>query len=138
MLASVALLDFIVQENTNKSSQIASQRNAESRYQAGFRVYKTHCQTCHGEYAEGKGSYTGLPSNIDIVDFTSEEYSRPKKEIKSIIRDGGASLDVDPIMPAWKSVLSESEIADVTYFIKSINKTGQLHRKDATTLTAKN
>ena len=136
LLASVALIDFIVLEHTNVSTERAFKRDADSRYQAGFRVYKTHCQTCHGDYAEGKGSYTGLPADMNIVDFTSKDYDRPKKEIKTIIREGGASLDMNPIMPAWKSILSESEIADVTYFIKTINKDGQLHRKKATSMSA--
>ena len=129
-LASITLLDFIIQEQSHQQRESYFNRDADTRYKAGFRIYKTHCQNCHGNQGDGRGSYSGLPTNMGLANFIDPNYDRPKKEIKQIIREGGQAYKMSPLMPAWKTLLTDDEISDVAYFIKRINQEGYIPRPD--------
>lgn len=103
-----------------------------TRYAQGLALYKTHCQTCHGKQGDGKGSFSGLTAQTPRVDFTSPAFNRSGLEIKQVIREGGAKLGKDPLMPAWKTLLSDKEIDQLAYFIVSVNREGGIRKKGKT------
>lgn len=41
-----------------------------------------------------------------------------------IVREGGAELDRSSSMPAWREVLSDTEIADVVEYIETLSSNG--------------
>ncbi len=90
--------------------------NAGQR-ERGLLVFQTYCMTCHGSYADGKGkSAKNLkppPANLR----TSVKTDQYKEEI---IRKGGAAVGRSPFMPPWGQELSDQQIADVVYYLRSI------------------
>jgi cbb3-type cytochrome c oxidase subunit III len=80
---------------------------------AGKSIYATNCTTCHG--ADGKGNSTGRA--MGVKDLNAPEAVRmTDAQIKRTITNGKGN------MPPWKSQLSEAQIADVTAFIRSMQK----------------
>jgi len=73
----------------------------------GRTVYDDHCQSCHGE--DGTSMMPGTP------DFTSGELNvRPDTALLGQIREG------TDFMPAYRGILSDSEILDVIAYIRSL------------------
>ena len=96
------------------------------KYQNGKQTFMRYCALCHGTKANGQGRMAPLyrrtngrqPSN-----FTVRYYqSRPIEYLKAIIIDGGKAHGLSEHMPPFKSELSEQQLDDVVYFIKSISK----------------
>jgi len=75
----------------------------------GRSVYETHCSSCHGE--DGTSMMPGTP------DFTSGELTvRPDTTLLAQIREG------TDFMPAYRGILSDSEILDVIAYIRSLQR----------------
>ena len=97
-------------------------RSAERRYAAGHAVFQTYCITCHGNDGEGIKSVAPPLNN--------SQWINGKKEVPLAIVLNGLQgpLNVNGIkyekatitgdMPAFKDLLSESEIASVVNFIR--------------------
>ena len=98
-------------------SLFASQ--SKESFEAGKKIYENTCISCHGVDGEAKTSmhFVVKPRALTKSILTPEESYK-------IIRDGaqywGARSDM---MPSFKSVLSNKEIADVNYYIsEAFNK----------------
>jgi mono/diheme cytochrome c family protein len=76
-------------------------------YFNGRQVYEMHCQACHG--VDGRSMVPGTP------DFTNgDALFRPDTELFQQIREGKG------VMPAFRGMLSDSEIRDVIAYVRSL------------------
>jgi mono/diheme cytochrome c family protein len=97
-----------------------------SQVAAGEALYRTHCASCHGANLEGQPDWqTRLPSGrlpAPPHDESGHTWHHSDAVLIQIVRDGPAfyaSLGVQTDMPAFDSVLSESDMAAVIAYIKS-------------------
>lgn len=87
----------------------------------GRALFDTYCVLCHGAAGRGDGRAAALqkvrPTNL-TVSSRSDEYK------SQIITNGGAALNRSESMPAWKTVLSEQQIADVVVYLRAMTARG--------------
>lgn len=119
--------DYILQNKQTHNSSVI-ERTSSNRYQAGFKVYKKHCQNCHGKKGDGKGTFSGLNGTPIQTDFTDRDFIRTRDELTKVVRDGGPAAGLDPLMLAWGTTLSKSEINDVVFLIQRISKEGTIRK----------
>ena len=124
--------DHVIQSRQQDPVSIHSASSQADRYAAGHHLYNTHCQTCHGKHGDGNGTFSGLTAQTPRSDFTASTFKLTRKEIKHIIAEGGAKLDKDPLMPAWKTLLNDQQIDQLAYFIFTVNREGGIRRKGKT------
>jgi len=90
--------------------------NGDAR--AGQPLYQMHCADCHGERAQGDGSWAGAyeppPS-----DLTREGLSAERLFIAT--RDGGMAVGMRATMPAFRHTLDEQSIHDIVAYINSLD-----------------
>jgi mono/diheme cytochrome c family protein len=78
-------------------------------YFNGRKIYETYCLACHG--FDGKSMEPGMP------DFSSgDTLFRPDSELFTQIRQGKG------VMPAYRGMLTDSEIRDVITYLRSLQK----------------
>jgi len=79
----------------------------------GKKLYKQNCQKCHGGTGRGDG---GVAKILDTrpADLTKSDFQH-KRHFFYVISEGNLHG-----MPAWKSVLSNTQIADVIAYIKTL------------------
>jgi mono/diheme cytochrome c family protein len=100
---------------------LAEQGDAEN----GARVYTKRCVWCHGEEGDGEGVATER-LNPPPRDFTSAQYKIKTTAFDDdfanddnmfrMIRDGMPGT----AMPGWSDVLSEQEMWDLVWYIKTL------------------
>lgn len=80
--------------------------------EAGRRIYKMHCVTCHGEHGEGDGPDASkhLPRPASFT-----EMSPAFTAARRIIQNGVPGTD----MPSWP-LLTDPEIQAVTFYIRTL------------------
>lgn len=125
-LLTLATGDFILQELDKKGSHASAENDPDLRYQQGYALYTTYCQNCHGKHGDGLGTFSGLTDATQLPDFTQASFSRSREEMRRVIQEGGIAMGLDPMMPRWKTVLSDEEIDTVAFFIQRLNKEGAL------------
>lgn len=85
----------------------------------GRALFDTYCVLCHGAAGKGDGRAASLqkvrPSNL-TVSSRSDEYKL------QIISNGGAAMNRSESMPAWKTVLTQQQIADVVVYLRAMCK----------------
>ena len=89
----------------------------------GGALYRTYCSACHGERGRGDGpAGAGLtPRPTDLTHKAGHE------------RDGELAWKIGngrPPMPAWKGVLTETQIWHVVNYLRSISSPGGSGRRD--------
>ncbi len=80
----------------------------------GGDFYRQNCYVCHGLDGDGKGpraAFIRPPPRDFLSDLARNTLNRPN------LFDAIASGRRGTVMPAWKTVLSEQEIADVAEFV---------------------
>jgi mono/diheme cytochrome c family protein len=79
----------------------------------GKKLYQTHCVVCHGSEGKGDGpAAAGLtPRSTNLLKMAGHH---PDGDFAWKIANGRGA------MPAWKDVLREHHIWDLTNFIKSL------------------
>ena len=81
----------------------------------GQQLYTTYCQSCHGEDLNGRGKVSAmldpLPRDFSRYQFVASYQNRFKGSIEEGVK-GTA-------MPAWKDILSSTEIDSLVEFIKT-------------------
>jgi mono/diheme cytochrome c family protein len=92
-------------------------RPVDDNLTAGMKIYQTNCASCHGDIHRPRGVfadsfYPRAPQFIEDAPDMSENQNF--YIIQHGIRLSG--------MPAWKQVLTEQEIWQVTTFLSHINK----------------
>jgi mono/diheme cytochrome c family protein len=85
----------------------------------GREIFEQNCIMCHGADAKGTGQLaTALPvrpANLTDCKLTAED---PVEVVQGIIRHGGPYAGRSSVMPAFGTVLSSSDIADVARYVK--------------------
>jgi len=87
----------------------------------GREVFEQNCIMCHGADAKGTGQLAAAlpvrPANLTDCKLTAED---PVEVVQGIIRHGGPYAGRSSVMPAFGTVLSDSDIADVARYVKSL------------------
>ncbi|MBW7907613.1 MAG: cytochrome c [Kiritimatiellae bacterium] len=89
----------------------------------GAATYKMFCASCHGATGKGDGAAAAAlnPKPRDFAD--KERMSQIADwEILKVIKDGGASIGLSPLMTPWGAVLQTDEkLQDVAAFVRSLS-----------------
>ena len=66
----------------------------------------------------------GLKAMVKVRDFTKGDYinARTDAQLTKVIKEGGASSGLNPLMIAFGSQLSDKEVKDILVFIRSVAK----------------
>lgn len=87
----------------------------------GHEIFQNNCIMCHGEDAKGTGQLAAAlpvrPANLTDCKLTAED---PVEVVQGIIRHGGPYAGRSSVMPAFGTLLSDSDIADVARYVKSL------------------
>jgi mono/diheme cytochrome c family protein len=87
----------------------------------GREIFQNNCIMCHGADAKGTGQLAAAlpvrPANLTDCKLTAED---PVEVVQGIIRHGGPYAGRSSVMPAFGTVLSNSDIADVARYVKSL------------------
>ena len=87
----------------------------------GAAVFSKYCALCHGSGGVGDGRAASM-QKVPPADLTMSTRSLSYK--LQIVREGGAGLGRSSSMPAWREVLSDTEIADVVEYIETLSSNG--------------
>ena len=86
-------------------------------------VFQNSCATCHGPGGKGDGIMTAsLP--VKPKDFTDCKEMVPVSDdvITKVIKSGGQSAELSPLMPPFGGALSDKQISGLVDFIRSFCK----------------
>ena len=85
----------------------------------GKESFQTYCAACHGPEGKGDGAAAAAldpkPRNLTDAAFMS---TQSDDRIYQVIKEGGASVGLSPMMAAWGGTLSEQDIWNVIAFIR--------------------
>lgn len=84
---------------------------------AGKAKFQQLCATCHGQTGKGDGP-AGAALNPKPRDLSVT--TKTDAEMKTIMTKGGAAAGLSPTMPPMGATLSDSELANVIAFIRSL------------------
>lgn len=82
--------------------------------QRGAVIYEVNCRPCHGEGGDGRGPRAGFiqpPPRNFIAEESRRTLNRPA--LYGAIAEGKRGT----VMPAWKTVLDDADIADVAEYV---------------------
>lgn len=84
----------------------------------GRLIYKNTCASCHGTRGKGNG-ILAVMMRAKMVDFTKKEVAKrlTDKQLIEVISKGRGKL-----MPGWAGTLNDSEIVDVSAYVRSLLK----------------
>jgi mono/diheme cytochrome c family protein len=85
---------------------------------AGKEVYTTNCASCHGDSGKGDGP-AGASLDPKAADLTAAAKEDGEDFFLWRISEGGAMAPFNSSMPAWKGILTEEQIWQVTSYIET-------------------
>ena len=79
------------------------------------------CSSCHGESGKGDGM-AAAALNPKPRDFTDGKLMNPKtdEQLFKVIKEGGASVKLSPLMIPWAGQISDQDIGDIVAFIRTL------------------
>ena len=89
----------------------------------GKRIYSQFCVPCHGQYGKGDGTrasseaFDPMPRNHANGEYMNK---RPQQDLFEVIKNGGFSKNFSHIMPPWKTIINDDEIADVLQYVRTL------------------
>ena len=103
-------------EYADMTNPVAGQQAA---IDAGRELYTTNCASCHGAEGAGDGPAGGSldPAPANLVTTAAEA---DENYIHWVIAEGGAAAGLSPSMVAYKGILTEEQIWQVTTFVESL------------------
>jgi len=111
----------IPSEYADSANPVAADEQSITR---GSELYITHCATCHGDGGMGDGpSGEALEPAPAPIAHTSQMMGDDYLFYR--ISEGGAFEPFSSSMPAWKSILDESERWDVINYVRALGS-GQI------------
>jgi mono/diheme cytochrome c family protein len=85
----------------------------------GKEKYNQICASCHGPSGKGDGPAAAAldpkPRNLSDPKYVS---TLSDEQIFKTVKEGGAAVGKSPLMPAWGSVLSDSDIWNVIAYLR--------------------
>lgn len=87
--------------------------------------YTTLCASCHGPKGDANTEQAkALKAVAKVRDFTDGKYmnARTDAQLTKVIKEGGATSGLSPLMVAFGPQLSDKEIRDALAFIRSMAK----------------
>lgn len=85
--------------------------------------YGFYCVPCHGKAGTGKG-INAIPDALAVSprDHTNgaEMGKLRDADLAKAIRDGGDAVAKSELMPPWRGVLTEAEIADLVVYLRTL------------------
>ncbi|MGD9598555.1 MAG: cytochrome c [Steroidobacteraceae bacterium] len=101
---------------------------ASAGLEAGGKIYKTYCLTCHGATGKGDGPASAAlnPKPADFADnmFKYDVNGNGTKgdidDIKAIVHDGAAKHGGSPLMTPWPMIKPE-QLQAVAEYVKSLH-----------------
>jgi len=87
---------------------------------AGEKSYTKYCMPCHGLSGHGDGP-TGVVLKPRPRDFTSTKNMKSENdgEVFEVIKNGGTSEKLSPMMPAWGGTLNKTQIWQLVAYVRS-------------------
>jgi cytochrome c oxidase cbb3-type subunit 3 len=86
----------------------------------GKESYNQICASCHGETGKGDGVAAAAldpkPRDLSDAEYVS---TLSDEHLFKVIKEGGASVEKSPLMPAWGGVLSDDKIWDVIAYLRA-------------------
>jgi cytochrome c553 len=88
---------------------------------AGKAKYDMFCTSCHGTSGKGDGP-AGASLNPKPRDFTDQAWQKATDDatIAKVIKLGGPSIGKSPLMTSWGSAMSDTDIANVTAYVREL------------------
>lgn len=94
---------------------------------AGYAIYARHCQICHGPRGDGEATDDVSRISPGPTSFTTPEFSNKTRDhIRRVVSEGGKALGMNPMMPKWKTILTDREIDLVSLFVSTVGQEGQI------------
>ncbi len=97
---------------------IAAQPAAAEDVEQGAALFIQHCAGCHGE--KGRGAAKTFMPHVDTLTRRGYVDLLPDEYLVQVISKGGPEVGKSGYMPAWESVLSDSDIKDIVSYIRSL------------------
>lgn len=90
---------------------------------AGKAKYDLFCTACHGATGKGDGA-AAAALNPKPRNFQDAAYMGKKSDVNlaKVIKQGGATVGLSPVMPPWGSSLNDQDVANVIAYIRSLAK----------------
>ncbi len=121
MRALILAVPFIAAASSPASKPMVTFEPGPGRGEA---IYRTYCHHCHGEAADGRGHMgRGLP--VKPADLTSAEVAPRinERDVFKTVRDGMQTRGGSLFMIAWRDVLGDDQIRDVSaYTVKLVEQ----------------
>lgn len=93
----------------------------------GRELYRENCAACHGPQGRGDGPGMGAlpvkPANHTdpaAMSVLTDAY------LFKVIAEGGSGVGRSPFMPAWEEQLTESQIASLVAYIRTLSSGGNV------------
>lgn len=124
---TIALVSVVACSRNSRQVQPASEvAAAPPSYEAelGRDVYVHYCTTCHGDSGAGDGfnAYNLDPHPRDLSDPAYQK-KKSDAELADAIRRGGAGVGLSSLMPPWGRTLTERQVGEVVFYLRSLKKT---------------
>lgn len=112
---------------TDSHAVIMPATPGSSTYNLGENIYNVQCASCHG--VSGEGQFPDAPLERDVTgrygapphDDTGHTWHHDDDLLIRIIREGGMGDPVNfYVMPAFGTILSDSEVEAVIAYIKTL------------------
>ena len=85
--------------------------------QRGEPLYQRYCSGCHG--ADGRGAGKNFMPHVGALAKKGHTELLEDSYLAAFIAEGGEPFGKSAFMPAWKSKLSEEDIADIIAYIRT-------------------
>ncbi|HZA00923.1 MAG TPA: cytochrome c [Hyphomicrobiaceae bacterium] len=85
--------------------------------QRGEPLYQRYCSGCHG--VDGRGGGKNFMPHVGALAKKGHTELLQDSYLAAIIAEGGEPFGKSAFMPAWKSKLSEADIADIIAYIRT-------------------
>jgi mono/diheme cytochrome c family protein len=85
----------------------------------GEAIFIANCASCHGKKGMGNG-VVGKALNPLPANFTDSKRMGAVSdwELYNAVGQGGMSVGLSPLMPAWGATLKDQEVRDVLVYVK--------------------
>ena len=86
-------------------------------------IFRDRCATCHGATGNGDGPAAAVlnPKPKDFQDCGAMS-KVADEQLFNAIKDGGQSVGLSPLMPAWSASVTDSQIHALVAYVRNFCK----------------